>query len=49
METKKCYKCGKVKIAIKNKGDSDEVKTQMVKMTWGINRGRYYCLNCKGE
>ena len=44
-----CYKCGKEKIAVKEAIDGEEVKVQMVKMTYGKNEGHYFCKDCKVE
>jgi len=49
-----CYKCGKRKLASFNIWlDSDKVLThddlEMNQMTYGKNRGKFRCNNCKEE
>ena len=47
METRICYKCGKEKIAIGNKGDIDTSQIRMYKMGYGKHHGQFRCKNCK--
>jgi DNA-directed RNA polymerase subunit RPC12/RpoP len=47
METRKCYKCGKEKVAIRSSGETTEIK--MVMITYGKHKGEYKCQNCKDK
>jgi hypothetical protein len=49
MIIRKCYKCGKKKIAIKSEKNGKEIESEMTISTWGKNQGRYYCLDCNKE
>jgi len=48
MRFEKCFKCGKIKLAvIEAKDQPTEQKTEMVMMGWGKRNGQFKCKNCK--
>lgn len=49
MITRKCYKCGKRKVAVKCEDKEKIIEAEMTMSTWGKHQGEYYCLDCKKE
>lgn len=49
MKLKKCYKCGKTKVAVKELSDNelgDYVKIEMTQITYGKYKGEFRCHDC---